>query len=180
MQPEGPAVRRHSSHALAASPRPLARTTRTRIEIDFPVWGKPGGNPEPGDRLRFVFVFVSCVACVRAGEAKLRVRARCRVFLLGRPRRREVVLRSRPLREAQDVVYTWVLMRNGSKSGPRCSHCMCFTWVLSRCFIKPVCGACFLGRNSLKPVCGAYLAARIFLKPVSSTASEGKSSAKPL
>ena len=46
------------------------------------VKGKPGGNPEPGDRLRFVFVFVSCVACVRAGEAKLRVRARCRVFLL--------------------------------------------------------------------------------------------------
>ena len=44
LQPEGPAVRRHSSHALAASPRPLARTTRTRIEIDFPVWGKPIGN----------------------------------------------------------------------------------------------------------------------------------------
>ena len=39
LQPEGPAVRRHSSHALAASPRPLARTTRTRIEIDFPVLG---------------------------------------------------------------------------------------------------------------------------------------------
>ena len=56
------------------------------------VKGKPGGNPEPGDRLRFVFVFVSCVACVRAGEAKLRVRARCRVFLLGRPRRWEVLL----------------------------------------------------------------------------------------
>ena len=73
------------------------------------VKGKPGGNPEPGDRLCFVFVFVSCVACVRAGEAKLRVRARCRVFLLGRPRRWEVVVRcSRPLREAQDVVYTWV------------------------------------------------------------------------
>ena len=69
------------------------------------VKGKPGGNPEPGDRLRFVFVFVSCVACVRAGEAKLRVRARCRVFLLGRPRWWEVVVRySRPLREAQDVV----------------------------------------------------------------------------
>ena len=44
--------------------------------------GSLEGNPEPGDRLRFVFVFVSCVACVRAGEAKLRVRARCRVFLL--------------------------------------------------------------------------------------------------
>ena len=56
------------------------------------VKGKPGGNPEPGDRLRFVFVFVSCVACVRAGEAKLRVRARCRVFLLGRPRRWRVLL----------------------------------------------------------------------------------------
>ena len=40
LQPEGPAVRRHSSHALAASPRPLARTTRTRIEIDFPVLGE--------------------------------------------------------------------------------------------------------------------------------------------
>ena len=47
MQPEGPAVRRHSSHALAASPRPLARTTRTRIEIDFPVWGKPIGSSHP-------------------------------------------------------------------------------------------------------------------------------------
>ena len=34
--------------------------------------GSLEGNPEPGDRLRFVFVFVSCVACVRAGEAKLR------------------------------------------------------------------------------------------------------------
>ena len=56
------------------------------------VKGKPGGNPEPGDRLRFVFVFVSCVACMRAGEAKLRVRARCRVFLLGRPWQREVLL----------------------------------------------------------------------------------------
>ena len=44
--------------------------------------GSLEGNPEPGDRLRFVFVFVSCVACVQAGEAKLRVRARCRVFLL--------------------------------------------------------------------------------------------------
>ena len=52
--------------------------TQARSEVK----GKPGGNPEPGDRLRFVFVFVSCVACVRAGEAKLRVRARCRVFLL--------------------------------------------------------------------------------------------------
>ena len=40
LQPESPAVRRHSSHALAASPRPLARTTRTRIEIDFPVLGE--------------------------------------------------------------------------------------------------------------------------------------------
>ena len=40
LQPDGPAVRRHSSHALAASPRPLARTTRTRIEIDFPVLGE--------------------------------------------------------------------------------------------------------------------------------------------
>ena len=27
--------------------------------------GSLEGNPEPGDRLRFVFVFVSCVACVR-------------------------------------------------------------------------------------------------------------------
>ena len=92
------------------------------------VKGKPGGNPEPGDRLRFVFVFVSCVACVRAGEAKLRVRARCRVFLLGRPRLWEVLLRSsRPLCEAQDVVYTWVLKQNGSKSDARDAHCVCFT-----------------------------------------------------
>ena len=64
------------------------------------------GKPETGDRLRFVYVFVSCVACVRAGEAKLRVRARCRVFLLGWPRLWEGFLRSRPLCEAQDVVYT--------------------------------------------------------------------------
>ena len=81
--------------------------------------GSLEGNPEPGDRLRFVFVFVSCVACVRAGEAKLRVRARCRVFLLGRPRRWQVLLlRSRALCDAQDVVYTWVLKQNGSKSVP--------------------------------------------------------------
>ena len=92
--------------------------------------GSLEGNPEPGDRLRFVFVFVSCVACVRAGEAKLRVRARCRVFLLGRPRLWEVLLRSRPLCEAQDVVYTWVLKQNGSKSVARDAHCVCFTWVL--------------------------------------------------
>ena len=71
--------------------------------------GNLGGNPEPEDRLRFVFVFVSCVACVRAGEAKLRVRARCRVFLLGQPQLWGVVLlRSWPLCEAQDVVYTYV------------------------------------------------------------------------
>ena len=89
-----------------------------RIEMSE-VKGKPGGNPEPGDRLRFVFVFVSCVACVRAGEAKLRVRARCRVFLLGRPRLWEVVLlASRPLCEAKDVVGAGVLRQNGSKSVP--------------------------------------------------------------
>ena len=100
---------------------------------------KPGGNPEPGDRLRFVLVFVWCVACVRAGEAKLRVRARCRVFLVGRPRRWQVVLLcSRPHFEAQDVVYTWVLRQNGSKSEPRDAHCVCFELVLSRSFIKPV------------------------------------------
>ena len=34
---------------------------------------------------------------------------------------------SRPLCEAQDVVCTWVLKRNGSKSGPRDAHCVCFT-----------------------------------------------------
>ena len=93
--------------------------------------GSLEGNPEPGDRLRFVFVFVSCVACVRAGEAKLRVRARCIVFLLGRPQLWEVLLRSsQPLREARDVVYTWVLKQNGSKSVARCSHYVCFTSVL--------------------------------------------------
>ena len=43
--------------------------------------GSLEGKPEPGDRLRFV-VFVSCVACVRAGKAKLRVCARCTMFLL--------------------------------------------------------------------------------------------------
>merc|ERR1711938_195025 len=102
-----------------------------RRGIDRRLRGSLEGNPEPGDRLRFVFVFVSCVACVRAGEAKLRVRARCRVFLLGRPRLWEVLLlRSRPLCEAQDVVYTWVLKQNGSKSEARDAHCVCFTWVL--------------------------------------------------
>ena len=30
-----------------------------------------GGNPEPGDRFRFVLVFVSCVAYARAGQEKL-------------------------------------------------------------------------------------------------------------
>ena len=29
--------------------------------------------PQPGDRLRFVFVFVSCVPCVRARRSCLRV-----------------------------------------------------------------------------------------------------------
>ena len=94
------------------------------------VKGKPGGNPEPGDRLRFVFIFVSCVACMRAGEAKLRVLARCRVFLLTLASAVEVVLCSRLLCEAQDVVYTWVLRRNGSKSEARDARCTCFTLVL--------------------------------------------------
>ena len=101
------------------------------IFFESEVKGKPGGNPEPGDRLRFVFVSVLCVACVRAGEAKLRFRARCKVFLLGRPRQWGVLLlRSRPLCEAQDVVYTWVLKQNGSKSEARDAHCVCFTWVI--------------------------------------------------
>ena len=38
--------------------------------------------PQPGDRLRFVFVFVSCVSCVRA-EAKLCVRVRRASLTLG-------------------------------------------------------------------------------------------------
>ena len=39
--------------------------------MSSPLWLTP---VKPGDRLRFVFVFVSCVrACERAGEAKLRV-----------------------------------------------------------------------------------------------------------
>ena len=63
--------------------RPAKASSRTKFWTLQPeVKGKPGGNPEPGDRLRFVFVFVSCAACVRAGEAKLRVHVRCRVFLL--------------------------------------------------------------------------------------------------
>ena len=96
------------------------------LRISLEVKGKPGGNPEPGDRLRFVFVFVSCVACVRAGEAKLRVRARCRVFLLGQPRLWEVVLRSsRPLCEAQDVVCVGVVKKTMSKSVPGCAQCAC-------------------------------------------------------
>ena len=35
------------------------------------VEGKPWGDPEPGYQLCFLLVFVSCVLCVRAGEAKL-------------------------------------------------------------------------------------------------------------
>ena len=31
-----------------------------------------GKNPQPGNLFLFRFVFVSCVPCVRAGEAKLR------------------------------------------------------------------------------------------------------------
>ena len=86
---------------------------------------------------------------------------------------------SRPLCEAQDVVYTWVLRQNGSKSDPRDAHCVCFTWVLRRSFKKHVYMAWVLWPILLKPMCGAYHAGRISLKPVSSTASEGKSSAKP-
>ena len=41
-----------------------------------PGWGvisEVGGkNPQPGNLFLFRFVFVSCVPCVRAGEAKLR------------------------------------------------------------------------------------------------------------
>ena len=94
--------------------------------------------------------FVSSSFSFRAWRACERARRSCECVRGAEcsssrwPQLWEVLLRSsRPLREAQDVVYTWVLRRNGSKSGPRCSHCMCFTWVLSRCFIKPVCGACF-------------------------------------
>ena len=59
--------------------------------------------------IHFVFVFVYCVACMRVDEAKLRVCARCKVSFRkfpGRPRQLEVLLlRSRPLLAAQDVVY---------------------------------------------------------------------------
>ena len=121
------------------------------LENDRRLRGSLEGNPKPGDRLRFVFVFVSCVACVRAGEAKLQVRARCRVFLLGRPLRWEVLLlRSRPLCEAQDVGYTSVLKQNGSKSVPRCAHCVCFTLVLRRSFMKHVNMALSFMLNPLK------------------------------
>ena len=45
---------------------------------------------------------------------------------------------SRPLCEAQDVVCTWVLKPNGSKSDPRDAHCVFFTEVLSRFFTQNV------------------------------------------
>ena len=52
-------------------------------------WGKQKhssswrpSSPELGDRLRSEFVFVPCEACVRTGEAKMRVCARCRVIVL--------------------------------------------------------------------------------------------------
>ena len=84
--------------------------------------GSLKGNPEPGDRLRFVFVFVSCVACVRAGEAKLRVRARCRVFLLGRPRLWQVVLLfAASLRSSGRGVYVGFKAKWIQICTPRCS-----------------------------------------------------------
>ena len=123
----------HTHRSRGGNPNPKPHPTQVPLMLWERGWdqldlthrrlrGSLEGNPEPGDRLRFVFVFVSCVPCVRAGEAKLRVRARCRVFLLGRPRLWQVVVRSRPLCEAQDVVYTWVLRPNGSKSVPRDAH----------------------------------------------------------
>ena len=157
----------------------LKRVPRNVIMLIWRLRGSLVGIPEPGEWLPFVFVFVACVACVRAGEGKLRVPARCRVFLLGRPRLWEVVVRcSRPLCEAQDVVYvffkaTWVqiLTRLGSLH--------VFTQVLRRSFVKHVHAALVLWPILLKPMCGAYHAGRISLKPLSSTVSEGKSSAKP-
>ena len=141
--------------------------------------GSLEGNPEPGDRLRFVFVFVSCVACVRAGEAKLRVRARCRVFLLGRPRRWQVVLRSRPLCEAQDVVYTWVLRPNGSKSvpGSRSLHVF-YVGFMKVLHQTRVYGMGFMA-NPLKTHVWCISCRKNLINTVSSTASEGKSSVKP-
>ena len=95
-----------------------------------------------------------------------------------RPRLWEIVLRcSRPLCEAQDVVYTLVLKQNGCKAEPRDAHCVCFAWVLPRSFIKHVHIALVLWLSLLKPRCGAYHAGRVSLKPMSSSASEAKSSA---
>ena len=56
------------------------------------VKGKRGGKPEPLDWLRFVFIFVSCVACVQAGDAKLRERARCKCSSSRQPWWWEVLL----------------------------------------------------------------------------------------
>ena len=134
------------------------------------VKGKPGGNPEPGDRLRFVFVFVSCVACVRAGEAKLQVRARCRVFLLGRPRLWEVLLLLAASLRSSGRGVRWGFKAKWVQ--------ICIPGRSLRVF-----GGGFMRvlhkTYLLKPMCGAYHTGRISLKPVCSTASEGKSSAKP-
>ena len=140
-------------NGVLAAPKPVSKSSPSgqrqggvllSIILFLTAWqrsevkGKPGGNPEPGDGLCFVFVCISCMACVRAGEAKLQVRARCRVFLLGRRRLWEVVLRSRTLCEAQDVAYMLAFRQNGSKCELRDAHCVCFILVFSRSFMKHV------------------------------------------
>ena len=142
--------------------------------------GSLEGNPEPGDRLRFVFVFVSFVACVRAGEAKLRVRARFRVFLLGRPWLWEVLLLlSRPLCEAQDVVYTWVLRPNGSKSVPGSRSLPLFYVGFMKVLHQTRVYGMGLMANPLQTHVWCISCKKNLIKIVSSTASEGKSSATP-
>ena len=65
---------------------------------------------------------------VQAGNAKMRVRAKCRVFLPAGPHAGfgdgKFCFPSRPLGEAQDVVCALVLRQNGPKSDPRHSHCV--------------------------------------------------------
>ena len=68
---------------------PACCLTEFHIIKLLPVWscrrlrGSLGGTPEPlVNRLCFVIVFVMCMARMRAGKAKLQVRASFRVFLL--------------------------------------------------------------------------------------------------
>ena len=75
------------------------------------------------------FTFRAWRACERARRSCECVRgAECSSSRW--PQLWEVLLRSRPLCEAQDVVGVGVLRQNGSKYDPQDAHCVCFMVVL--------------------------------------------------